>query len=66
MNTVPAPIKRSSQEWQDASPFIVQDPDGWNREDFAASWAEPITEDEFNNRAMLSTLTFDSNYLRKS
>jgi hypothetical protein len=35
---------------------IVKEPDGWNRADFERSWAEPITEFEFEQRVSRSTV----------
>lgn len=50
--------KLSADEWL-AEPeyegLIVLDPDGWNRMDFEKSWAEKITQNEFNSRVMRST-----------
>lgn len=39
--------------------LTVLDPDGWDRKNFDASWAEPITELEFNVRCANSTLIID-------
>jgi hypothetical protein len=57
-------LLRPSSEWVKHSPrwlegfpgMVIREPDGWDRENFAASWAEPITEEEFYRRAMLSSL----------
>jgi hypothetical protein len=35
--------------------MVIMDPDGWDRKNFEASWAEPITEDEFAKRMLMST-----------
>lgn len=42
----------------------VLDADGWDRARFADSWAERITEDEFNRRLMQSTCQMPPEYLR--
>ncbi len=34
---------------------MILDPDGWDRKNYDKSWGEPITYDEFKERAMLST-----------
>lgn len=46
---------RTSDEWCNHFKVIVLDPDGWNREDLANSWAERISEDEFQRRLVQST-----------
>lgn len=42
--------KLSSQQWSERFNVMVTDPDGWDRKNFDASWAEEITEDEFRRR----------------
>lgn len=49
-------IKKSSEAWYKDYPFRIIDPDGWDRRNFDASWAEEITEDEFFLRADMSTI----------
>ena len=49
------PLKPSS-EWSVLKGVLVMDPDGWDRQNFEASWAEEITEYEFENRMMRSTV----------
>lgn len=34
------------------------DPDGWDRQNFEASWSEPITIAEFKRRVWMSTVNF--------
>lgn len=41
--------------WEQHLSVKVMDPDGWDRRNFKASWAEPLTEKEFKRRAALST-----------
>jgi hypothetical protein len=36
----------------------VLDPDGWDRSNYAASWAEPIDETEFKRRLFNSTCSW--------
>jgi hypothetical protein len=62
-------IKKCADDWlrepkyQD---FIVMDPDGWDRKNYEASWAEEITEQEFNRRLLSSTcITKPSSQLRQ-
>lgn len=46
----------SSGDWSRLLELDVLDPDGWDRSDFARSWAEQITIDEFKKRAGMSTI----------
>ena len=48
-------MKLNSTEWSTKFGVLVTDPDGWNRQDFDASWAEQITEAEFKARLQKST-----------
>lgn len=48
-------MKLNSTEWSTKFGVLVTDPDGWNRQDFDASWAEQITETEFKARLQKST-----------
>lgn len=41
--------------WADREGIKIHDPDGWDRRNFAQSWNTPITLDEFNRRASIST-----------
>jgi hypothetical protein len=56
-----AEFKQNADKWL-ASPIFngvtVLDPDGWDRSNFAESWAEQITLGEFNRRLNLSTISF--------
>lgn len=48
-------------QWEPICNIKVHDPDGWDRTDFEASWAKPISEMEFHVRAASSTVqTYDS------
>lgn len=52
---------RTPDEWLQQPPYkgiVVMDPDGWDRENYAASWGEPITEAEFNRRLCQSTCSW--------
>lgn len=51
--------KRPAAEWASQYGITVADPDGWDRANFAQSWAEPITATEFARRASLSTCSGD-------
>ena len=52
-------IKRNAEGWLSQPQFqnfTVLDPDGWDRKNFEESWAEEITEAEFNKRLVASTV----------
>jgi hypothetical protein len=50
-------IKKSSEDWLKEYPGLeIMDPDGWDRSNFDESWAELITEEEFNARVLPSTI----------
>ena len=52
-------VKRTAEGWlaQPAYRHItVLDPDGWDRGNFEESWAEFLTEEEFNRRLAHSTV----------
>lgn len=50
---------KTSEEWQKEYPNItVFDPDGWDRQKFAQSWNELITQKEFEKRVSFSTCKF--------
>ena len=54
-------MTRSSQDWCmlfDIDQEDIQDPDGWDRLDFNASWEEEITIEEFEHRMGVSTVRF--------
>lgn len=49
---------KSSADWLQEPAYkgiVVMDPDGWDRSNYAVSWAEEITEKEFNKRLVGST-----------
>ena len=49
---------KSADEWLQEPAYKgiqVYDPDGWDCTNYAASWAEKITEEEFNRRLDQST-----------
>lgn len=48
-------MKLNSNAWSARLGVLVMDPDGWDRQNFEASWAEEITEDEFMERLSKST-----------
>lgn len=58
---VPIALKMSS-DWGIQFGLTVTDPDGWDRQNFDASWAELISEEEFKRRLSKSTsITFPKN-----
>lgn len=52
-------MKQTSEQWCKQRGLElgkdILDPDGWDRSNFDESWNERITEQEFNNRLMMST-----------
>lgn len=48
-------MKLNSTAWSARFGVLVTDPDGWDRQNFDASWAEEITEAEFKARLQKST-----------
>ncbi len=48
--------KHNSDYWSKELNVTIMDPDGWDRKNFAASWAEEITRDEFRTRLFQSTI----------
>ena len=51
-------IKKCADDWLCEPLYrntLIMDPDGWDRRDFERSWAEEITEEEFQRRLMGST-----------
>lgn len=53
-------LVRPSQVWADLTGVVVLDPDGWDRSNYVASWAEPITLAEFRSRVNMSTVRFST------
>lgn len=53
-------ILRSSQVWADLTGIVIYDPDGWDRQNYEASWAEPISLAEFKRRVWMSTVNFNT------
>lgn len=60
-------MKRTPEEWL-AQPeykgLIILDPDGWDRKNFEESWAEPITQEVFIRRVMISICIFPENFFQ--
>ncbi len=60
-----SPILRCSDDWLKQPPYMgikVLDPDGWDRANLDASWAELIDEVEFNHRLGVSTCSFPAGF----
>ncbi len=53
-------ILRPAAEWEPLFGVKIIDPDGWDRSNLAESWAEPITDAEFERRAMQSTIQWSA------
>lgn len=49
----------TSSEWEKKTGILVVDPDGWDRENLADSWAELISERVFRSRCLVSTIVYD-------
>lgn len=50
------PVRHTSDDWCDILGVTVMDPDGWDRSDFARSWKEEITREEFQERLAGSSI----------
>jgi hypothetical protein len=60
--------KLSAENWLKEPAYegiVVYDPDGWDRSNFDVSWAEKITEEEFNKRLATSTCLWPKGFLEK-
>lgn len=51
-------VLKSSYEWSKIKNVRVLDADGWDRQNFVFSWAELISEAEFDRRLSSSTAYF--------
>lgn len=49
-------LLKNSDEWSRIKGIEIVDPDGWDRRNLSESWSELISEDEFDARAMVSTI----------
>lgn len=49
------PVKKAPELWILQTGIQILDPDGWDRKNYQVSWYEPITRDEFIERAKMST-----------
>jgi hypothetical protein len=59
-------LKKTSVEWhKELYPdYIILDPDGWDRTNYDFSFnEEKITEEEFKERFLRSTIMFDDKFL---
>lgn len=58
VEAVKLPLLQPADEWLKDPKYkglVVLDPDGWDRQNFKASWAEKITRGEFERRVVVST-----------
>ena len=53
-------------EWEAIDGIAVMDPDGWDRQNFAESWATPISRDEWTERMSRSTCDFSKKWAREA
>ena len=62
-NLNPGELK-TPMEWEQIFRITVYDPDGWRPGCFLGekSFTEPITAEEFNQRAMQSTILFNTRF----
>lgn len=58
-------VKMNSEAWSIHKDVTVYDPDGWDRKNFAESWAEVITEEEFDKRVFSSTIIPGKNFRKE-
>ncbi len=56
--------EKSADEWCVEFGITVHDPDGWDRTNYYASWAEPLTALEFARRASESTISGNTEGIR--
>jgi len=65
-------VKKTSNEWRLSNKYkniMILDPDGWDRANYNFSFYEElITEEEFNNRLLRSTVSiaFTQEYTNES
>lgn len=53
--------ERTSESWNNVFPYIILNPDGWDRANWQFSWyEEKISFQEFNRRAIQSTVAWSS------
>lgn len=67
-NRPEAPLLLSADEWLALPEYAgleVEDPDGWDRKNFQASWAEKISKQEFDKRVAISTCSFPPDYFTR-
>lgn len=60
--------RKTPDEWLKTPAYqglIILDPDGWDRSNFAASWAEPLTQEQFQARVYESTCMFPKGIRRE-
>lgn len=50
------PIKRLPGEWEERLGILILDPDGWDRRNLTEDYNTPLTQEEFLERACLSTV----------
>lgn len=65
----PVKVTFNSDTWvriykQVFSDFHIADPDGWDRFDGGVSWAEEITQEEFESRCIRSSMMIDCQFNR--
>jgi hypothetical protein len=53
-------FRKTSEEWCKKTGVQVLDPDGWDRDNFKASWNEKISYAEFESRVQRSTIRLSS------
>lgn len=61
-------LLKTPDEWLKTEPYVgisILDPDGWDRTNFEASWAKPISSSEFDNRLSVSTARYPVSFFRK-
>jgi hypothetical protein len=59
---------KTADQWLNTDPYkgiTILDPDGWDRKNLDSSWAEPITQQEFNFRLSISTASYPEDFFRR-
>lgn len=61
-------LRLSADEWlarPEYSGITVLNPDGWDRRNYKASWAEKLTKKEFEQRLSVSTCQWSSEAMKR-
>lgn len=53
------PEVHTPSEWSKLLGVTILDPDGWDRQNFWEDWGRPITREEFQTKASMSTIRIE-------